>query len=143
MRLISARQVVLMCLASVVYVFYQGQVYSRPVTSDYFYNLPVLKEAGYYPLWTLIDMGAKEEEPPLNKNIRVWPIQVAPPNPVRFKSWRRRYGAPLLGMPLWNMEELMQGYVFSWLFLSATDPGLVILSRLITDCPSPLIQFTP
>ena len=32
----------------------------------------------------------------------------------------------LLGMPLWNMEELMKGYAFSLFSLSATDLGHVV-----------------
>jgi len=117
-RLISDRQVVLLCDINTVLLFYHGKVYSRP-TQRGFGDLPEHQEAPYCPIWALIDMDCLEEGPPITGSDNIWPIQASSPNPIRWKSWRKQTGAALLGMPLWKMNELMEGYVFSVFSLSA------------------------
>ena len=120
-RLISARQVVLLCKNSDVYLFYHGQVYHR-LGEPGFNNLPECQSRSYYPIWTLIH-AEPIQEPPVWGSSNIWPIQTSSPNPLRWDGWSRRYGAAVLGMPLWDMEELMEGYVFSF---SSINLGCVV-----------------
>jgi len=117
-RLISDRQVVLLCDTSAVFLFFHGKVYSRP-TQCGFRDLPKRKGAPYCPIWALIDVDFLNEGPPITDSNNIWPILASSPNPIRWKSWRKQTGAVLLGMPLWEMDELMEGYVFSVFSLSA------------------------
>jgi len=117
-RLISDRQVVLLCDSSTAFFFFHGKVYSRP-TQYGFKDLPECKGALYCPIWALIDVDCLDEAPPITGSDNIWPIQAASPNPIRWKSWSKQNGARLLGMPLWEMDELMEGYVFSVFSLSA------------------------
>ena len=119
--LISAFQVVLLCDNSDVHLFYRGQVYYRSGESG-FKNLPKRQPASYYPIWTLIDVQ-EIQEPPVWGSFNIWPIQASSPNPLRWDRWSRRNGAAVLGMPLWDMEELMEGYVFG---VSSINPGRVV-----------------
>jgi len=128
--LISARQVVILCNSKKIYLFYRGQVYSRP-TSGSFYDLPK-RGTSYFPIWTLIDVDYGDGGPPLDSDQNVWPIQASSPNRIRWKSWRKQNRAALLGMPLWSMDELMKGYVFSF--------WPCRLMEVRSDCPS-LLQF--
>jgi len=119
-RLISARQVVLLCDTFTVHLFYHGKVYSRP-TQCGFGDLPKRRGAPYCPIWALIDMDYQDQGPLMSGGDRIWPIQASPPEPIRWKSWSKQNGAALLGMPLWEMDELMEGCVFSVLSLSAIN----------------------
>jgi len=111
-KLISAGQVVLLHDPPKIFLFYQGSVYSRLVENGLSY-LPKYRTA-YCPIWTLIDGDCpKDEGSAIAFSPFAWPVQVSPPDPSRWKSWSKRSGATLLGMPLWNMEELVQGYVLS------------------------------
>ena len=123
-RLISLHQVVLLCGPSIAHLFYRGQVYSRS-TESCFVNLPTCEDSPYCPIWALVDMDLRKQEPPFVKNINFWPIQTASPDNFRWATWRKQFGAALLGMPLWDMKELMEGYVFSSFSLSVIDPGHV------------------
>ena len=123
-RLISAGQVVLLCDSSDVYLFFHGQVYGRSTQSG-FGDLPK-RRGKYCPVWALIDVDFKDRGAPLDSTSNAWPIQASSPNPIRWKSWRKQYGAAELGMPLWNKKELMAGYAFSLFSLSAIDPGHVV-----------------
>ena len=72
-----------------------------------------------------MDMDLRKE-PPLEDKLNFWPIQTASQNHIRWASWRKQFGAALFGMPLWNIKELMEGYVSS-----SFDRGLLpILLRL-------------
>ena len=133
-RLISAHQVVLVYAASNSYLFYRGQVYSR--STSCFQDLPTRPQRCH--IWALIDLDDQAQEPAIHTSFNIWPILAASPNPVRWKSWGKQYGAAVLGMPLWNMEELMEGYAFNLFSLSTTEPGYVIQSRFVADCPLPL-----
>jgi len=124
-RLISLHQVVLLCDPTTAHLFYRGQVYSRS-TGPCFVNLPTCRKSRYCPIWALVDMDLRMQEPPFEQNINFWPIQAAPPDHIRWAAWRKQFGAALLGMPLWNMKELMEGYVFSSFSLSVKDPGHVV-----------------
>jgi hypothetical protein len=123
-RLISAKQVVLLCDSFYTYLFHRGQVYGRLMASG-LGNLPRYRKA-YCPVWALIDMDFEERGPSIISSSNIWPIQASPPKPILWKSWSKQFGAALLGMPLWDMEELMEGYVFSFFSLSAINPGHVV-----------------
>jgi hypothetical protein len=124
-RLISARQVVLLCNSRVIRLFYQGQVYCRPSESG-FYDLPTHSKTPYCPIWALIDMDFEDKEPPIESDSDVWPIQASSPNSVRWKFWAKQFDPALWGMPLWDMRELNEGCVFGLSPLSAIDPGHVV-----------------
>jgi hypothetical protein len=117
-RLISARQVVLLCDNSNVHLFYRGKVYSR--RTEYGpKGLPGNKQAHYYPVWALIEVEC--QAPPISGSSNIWPIQMSSPNPAQWKLWCKNHRAAVLGMPLWNMEELMEGYVVDLSTLSAIE----------------------
>ena len=121
-RLISAHQVVLLCDNSELHLFYRGQVYYQSTES--YITLP----QSPYPIWSLIDVDFQDRGPPcdITGNLDVWPIQTSSPKPVRWQCWSKQIDAAILGMPLWTMEELIEGYVFSLFPLSAIDPGHVV-----------------
>ena len=109
-RLISAGQAVLLYTQSMLYLFHKEEVHRRE--GDDFSHIPINKRDDNFAMWTLIDSGTRAQ--PLIENwCRIWPIQVTPPNPIRWKAWRKQRDAALLGMPLWNMKELEEGYVSS------------------------------
>ena len=110
-RLISAGQVVALCGSLNIYLFYQGQVYVR-LTQFGTRGLPE-HQGMYCPVWILIDVDFNDRGPPLSSTSNAWPIQVSSPNPVRWKSWLKQCRGAKLGMPLWNMEELVAGYVLA------------------------------
>jgi hypothetical protein len=118
-----------------LFLFFGGRVY---IGRDLLlWNLP--RNPQGFPIWTLIDVDLKQQGPPIEKAHDIWPIQASSPNPERWKTWTKQFGAPLLGMPLWNMEELMKGYVIIC-FL----PGHVVWQvKFIADCSRPLMQSTP
>jgi len=120
-RLLSLDQPVLLRSIDTALLFYHGTVYSRPA-EDAFKNLPGVQDdlpedEEYFPVWALIDEGSKDG-PAISRSMNIWPIQASSPLPDRYKSWRKKTGASLLGMPLWNMTELNKGYVLSSLVLS-------------------------
>jgi len=124
-QLISASQVVLLYQSPTIYLFYRGEVYSRS-GSDSFHYLPRRLRMEYCPIWALIDGDYEGQGPSLANNRGVWPIQASSPKPQRWKGWSKRNRATLIGMPLWNTEELVEGYVFSLFSPSAIDPFHVI-----------------
>ena len=124
-RLISTRQVVVLCDNRRSYLFYAGTVYSRSAEFG-FMNLPERQATRYFPVWALIDVDFENRGPNL-ASTNVWPIQASCPNPVLWHAWRKQHRAALLGMPLWSMEELMAGYVFTCsLFLPCRSSLTVI-----------------
>ena len=108
-QLISAREVVLLCDSDTILLFFRGRVYSRETTSGFNF-LPTLPINVYYPIWALVDVR-QLQEPPIAEKSNIWPVQTSPPHPARWKEWSKQNDAVLLGMPLWNMEELLEGYV--------------------------------
>jgi hypothetical protein len=64
--------------------------------------------------------------PPISSPSNIWPIQVASPNPIQWKAWSKQYGTDLLGMPLWNIEEPIEGYAFDSFPPSAINPGHLV-----------------
>ena len=58
----------------------------------------------------------------------LWEVPIYVADPGGFSNTPTMGGVVLvlLGMPLWNMEELMKGYAFSLFSLSATDLGHVV-----------------
>ena len=106
--LISAQQVVLLSTAPTVLLFYQGKVYQREAA--FFTYIPTHK---FFHAWALIDADFKAQEVILNPRHNIWPIQASSPQPTRWQGWGKQFKAALLGMPLWNMEELKEGYVIA------------------------------
>ena len=139
-RLISEAQALLLCSNSLIHLFYRGQAYSRSTASG-FEGLPERRQTDYCPIWALVDMDYLNQEPPIGDE-NIWPIQASYPNPGQWKAWLKQEGGALLGLPPWNMEDLMEGYVFSLIPCSAVGPGSLVRWRLIADCPSSLVQFT-
>ena len=109
-RLVSARQVVLLLDRQEVTLFYAGKVYYRAV-SDGLLHIPKPAGKNIYPAWALIDADWLDSGPPLSATSEVWPIQASSPNPVQWKSWSKQFDAAEWGMPLWTMHELLYGYV--------------------------------
>ena len=120
-RFISARQPVVLCDSLRIYLFFRGDVYWRP-TATGFYELPRHKQIEHCPVWTLIDMDYQDLNPPIERASNIWPIQTSSPNPVRWKLWQKQNEPSLLGMSLWNMEELKVGMSLVRSLL-ATDLG--------------------
>jgi len=89
-----------------VCLFYHGRVYSRPVDLCGFEYLPTHRKASYCPVWALIDVDLKNEEPPITGSSSIWPIQTTSPDPIRWTRWKKLTRAALLGTPKWNMKEL-------------------------------------
>ena len=87
-RLLAARQIVLLCDNEAVFLFYKGQVYRRSNGFN-FRDVPRHKSLPYCPIWALIDVDFKNEGPPVNGDLHTWPIQVSSPNPVRWHSWKK------------------------------------------------------
>ena len=102
-------------------------------------NLPKRKTQ-YYPLWVLIDVDYENHGPPL-ASTNVWPIQTSSPNSARWKAWRKQTGGALLGMPLWNMDELMKGYVFSLFSFLPSRSSLTVLRFLVYIFSPNLMTF--
>ena len=109
-RLISARQVVLLHTGLKVALFYAGQAYYRSATDAFLY-VPRREGKNNHPVWALIDMDFLRSEPPLDGTSQVWPIQASTLNPVRWRNWSKQFNAANWGMPLWTMEELVLGCV--------------------------------
>ena len=53
-------------------------------------------------------------ELPLSTLYNIWPIQASSLEPRRYRIWKKHNKALLLGMPLWNADELFEGYVLSF-----------------------------
>ena len=111
-RLLSARQVVLLCDSTKIRLFYQGEVYHRQ-TADGFWGLPKNPNEANWAIWTLVDVDNLNTGPKFEKTDNVWLVQAPSPNPNRWKYWGKQYQVSLLGATLWNVEELMRGYTFS------------------------------
>jgi len=107
--LLSAHQVVTLCDADSIYLFYHGVVYSRS-SESLFVNVPKHKTLRYYPIWAPIDVDFLNREPPVRDDPNIWPVQASPPNPIRWQMWLKQLNGSLLGMPLWNRKDLVQGY---------------------------------
>lgn len=104
-RLIAARQIVVLCDNQHVRLFYHGRVYIRSAKAG-FKHLPEHLTEPYFPMWGLIDV---DSEPRIRGGSDIWPIHSSSPEPVQWRAWKKQDGAALLGMPLWGMDELMQG----------------------------------
>jgi hypothetical protein len=102
-----------MCTTAFVYLFYQGQVYSRPTVSGFLdlskhqcegnphrhqreENPPKHKDD--WRIWALIN-GDFQVGPPIDVDSYIWPIQTSYPDREQFHSWNKPYGAAMLGMP--------------------------------------------
>jgi len=90
------------------------------------FELPEYQRIVYCAIWALIDADHKDRGPHIASNPYTWPVQTTSPIPAQWKSWSKQNRAPLLEIPLWDMEELMEGYVFNLFSLSGIDPSHVI-----------------
>ena len=74
-------------------------------------------------MWMLIDVEYWDCGPPFLGSAIVWPVQTSSPVLIRFKLWSKQVDAAFLGVPLWSLEELVEGYVFfTKHMLSAISP---------------------
>jgi hypothetical protein len=106
-RLISARQVVVLGDKTEIHLFYNGNVYKK---NHYINELPTLsRDKRVQNVWTLID-GDGMTNVPFGMSVKIWPILATSPQPQRWKSWYKQLGAPIWGMPKWNVDELMPWY---------------------------------
>ena len=108
--LLSKNQVVLLRDDRGVWLFYQDNVFSQPAKSGFKY-LP--QKPGYCPMWALIDVNDQDSGIAFHLGSNIWPIHVSPPDPIRWRSWHKQSKTALWGMPLWEIEELVEGYVLS------------------------------
>lgn len=113
--LLRRKYVVAYTTGKVCYLFFFGIVYEAPVQN---LRMPIPGEsAACRFIWTLIDMDTLAEPPTELTTAKngpdVFPLQVASPNPVRYKGWRKQRGGGglFLGMPLWDQKELSEGSV--------------------------------
>jgi len=81
-RLISARQVVVQFDGVSIDLFYAGKVYTYDGEAGFKY-LPVPRKITTIPAWTMIDVDSQGTGPNITQDMRIWPIQASPPNPVR------------------------------------------------------------
>jgi len=131
--LLSAQQVVLLCNNHCTYLFYRDQVYFRPTKLGFVDLLHVHREHPSRSVWGLIDVDRQDHPPPIPSSGTVWPIQASSEKPIRWKAWHKQVNGALWGMPLWSLEELVEGYVLSSFYLlprgsSLTPQNLCSLS---------------
>jgi len=124
--LLSDGQVVLLCNNDQSYLFYRDKVYNRK-TSLGFLHLPVHIMAPNRTIWTVIDVDYLNGGPPIRSDPIAWPIQASSPVPIRWKSWHKQLKAALWGMPLWSLEELIEGYALSSFYHPSQGPSLTVL----------------
>lgn len=122
-RLITARQVVLLCGGDQVFLFYHGEVYRRSMPFGLSY-LPRHREGRSWPIWTLIDM--EKGSSPTGNSSNIWPVQVTSPNFCNWKGWFKQWDGTMLGMPKWNVEELMEWCVSGSFFLPVVNPSHIV-----------------
>lgn len=61
---------------------------------------------------SLIDTDATIMQPPnLATASRVFPVHATSPNPDRYRFWAKSRHAVIVGMPLWTVHEIQNGYV--------------------------------
>jgi len=134
--LLSDGQVVLLCDNDRTYLFYRGRVYNRR-TEVGFIDLPVHRAAPNRSVWAPIDVNYLDGGPPIRSDPIAWPIQASSPIPIRWRSWHKQFNAALWGMPLWNLEELIEGCAFCSFYPS--------IAKSITNYPVSLqpIPFAP
>ena len=138
-QLISTGEVVLFCNSVRILLFFCGKLYRR-LTISGFECLPKPPLGTKHSIWTLIDLG-DPKGPPVTASQDIWPVQTSSPNPIRWVNWVKEYNAPMLGMGLWSIEELKQGFVLAYspLLLIPTMPFGGTLSLIIlTICSLPL-----
>ena len=145
--LLSARQVVLLCDSSVVFVFYHCQVYSRSLKSG-FDDLPTRLGTSYSPVWALIDTDDNDRGPPFTSHSNIWPIQTSSPNSVRWKSRSKQNKAATLGdKELQHMSDFLHkitkySTLAGWIFEArAIACSVVVGSRI--DISRSLSAWSP
>ena len=127
-RLISDNQAIVVSIRSDLYLFYEKEVHKRRGAE--FSSVPTHQRDENFTMWTLIDTDALAQPPVIDNLSPIWPIQASSPNPIQWKTWAKQRETPLLGMPLWGVEELKAGHV-----LAAS-----CFTEVIVDYP--LLQFT-
>ena len=115
-RLVLADQVVFTCSKHHLYIFYHGKVYFRPAETSLM-DLPIHPKGRLWPTWTLVDSDSSEKKPPFGFT-NIWPIQTSSPNPSRWEYLKNCYGAYVLGMPLWNVRNIIKIPLFLPNFLN-------------------------
>jgi len=138
-QLISTQEVVLLCDSNRILLFFCNKLYHRLTISGFDF-LPIPPPGRKHPIWALVDQG-RPKEPPITESTDIWPVQTSSLNPIQWANWAKHNKAAMLGMPLWNMEELKIGFVlaYSLLLLIWTVPFGGTLSLIILPlCSLPL-----
>jgi len=128
-HLLSAKEVVLLYDPYQILLFFRGKVYQRPAKSGLSF-LPMPPIGFYYPIWMMVHVIGLQV-PSIPESLRFWLVQTSSLNPIQWSSWVKHNQAGLFGMSLWDMLELIAGYILACSSLSA------IWWNLLTDCPFP------
>jgi hypothetical protein len=116
-RLLQLRQVVLFTLdGNDLYLFYHGEVYTTTVaslnTTQKLFRLPQPEsQTSEVFMWSLFDIREKQEPDLVLITHPCVPVQAAPPDSVRFRTWHKEFRPMHVGLPLWTRDELAKGYV--------------------------------
>ncbi|KAF9073453.1 hypothetical protein BDP27DRAFT_1417275 [Rhodocollybia butyracea] len=99
-------------------LFYNSKCYVPNYSSTFQMNtLPIPHDDVTTPVWVLIDMGLKKEEPPLNAHglSTIFPVQSASADPIWYQRWTdaRIPNARYFGLPLWDEALLNRGLEFN------------------------------
>ena len=132
--LLSKQQVVILCNNALQYLFYRDKVYSRP-TALGFVHLPYHPGHPRRSVWGLIDIDFDDRGPPINSDLTIWPIQATSPKSIRWKSWRKQLDGAMWGMPLWSLEELIEGYASSSFYRPSRGSSTAVRLRSLSLSP--------
>ena len=110
--------------ATLSILFYHDGVYMA--APGYAHNfLPKPKPGSRAFIWSLFEAEVGESMAFAHRSGVLFPIQAPSPNP-KYYSWRNYRRPPITALPLWDREELKQGYVSSipsWSILTILSPG--------------------
>ncbi|KAF9065599.1 hypothetical protein BDP27DRAFT_50029 [Rhodocollybia butyracea] len=91
-------------------LFYNGKFYVPNCFRTFQMNtLPESLNGTRTPVWVLVDMGLKQEEPPSHALSTIFPVQSASPDPICYRLWSRARDSPYFGLPLWDEALLHRG----------------------------------
>jgi hypothetical protein len=115
-RLLQRKQVVLFSPdGKVVYLFYFTGVLRASMQ-----GLAVLGVGDSLPypisssnafIWSLFEIRDGKEPEFFLVSHPCFPVQVVPPDPSRYRTWRKERLPLITGLPLWTRDELAEAYV--------------------------------
>jgi hypothetical protein len=124
-RLISARQVVLVYDGTRLRLFLPGQ----SILSSGGVRFRYSSSRSKHTILSHMDVDRRRQPEPratYPNGIKSLADPDVLPGPPSMEVVAEAVQRCSVGVPLWDMEELMEGYVFSLLSLSAIDPGHVV-----------------